>query len=180
MLHYCAVIAVVVLANFAADAQYIQGQPYPQQPPTTDPGFMEMMMPPFLRASSLSARQEFEAIVTNGNLKKAEITAKVDEWAKRQPQQIQDAFEREKKMQLDMMNLMNSQRKRLVQGLSKEAQAVAASIDALRDNQNITPAEEVEKVLEIFRNTTESVVYELRSVDAQMAPMGDAAQMPIN
>lgn len=45
-----------------------------------------------------------------------------------------------------MMNLMNSQRKRLVQGLSKEAQAVAASIDALRDNQNITPAEEVEKV----------------------------------
>lgn len=49
-------------------------------------------------------------------------------------------------MQINMTKLLDGQRKRIVQGLSKEAQIIAAKLDTLRENQDITPAEEIQQV----------------------------------
>lgn len=59
-----------------------------QQVQPMDPNMLEMMLPPFLRYADTNARREFETIVTNRDIKKSEITAKLDDWANRQPSQV--------------------------------------------------------------------------------------------
>ena len=45
-----------------------------------------------------------------------------------------------------MVALMDEQRRRLLETLSTEAQEVAAQIDAVRLNDDITPMQEIEQV----------------------------------
>uniref|UniRef100_A0A914ZP86 DUF148 domain-containing protein n=1 Tax=Parascaris univalens TaxID=6257 RepID=A0A914ZP86_PARUN len=121
------------------------GQPQSQQ---MDQQFAteQLPLPPFLSNASEEAKRQFFSIAYNANLRIAQINAQLEQWAKEQPKDVQDAFNAQLSMQKQTEAWLNEERDKLLNALPADAKALAMKLDAIRENLQLTPNEQMKQV----------------------------------
>uniref|UniRef100_A0A914ZQ07 DUF148 domain-containing protein n=1 Tax=Parascaris univalens TaxID=6257 RepID=A0A914ZQ07_PARUN len=146
------------------------GQPQSQQ---MDQQFAteQLPLPPFLSNASEEAKRQFFSIAYNANLRIAQINAQLEQWAKEQPKDVQDAFNAQLSMQKQTEAWLNEERDKLLNALPADAKALAMKLDAIRENLQLTPNEQMKQASEILHNADANVRKQLLEVDQKLGQM---------
>ncbi|VDK46842.1 unnamed protein product [Anisakis simplex] len=150
----------------------IQAQDTPQQLPSFEQiNEQQLPLPPFLVNASAESRRQFFSIAYNPNLKIADLNEQLEQWAHKQPKDVQDAYNQQVDAQKRMEAMMVTERNKLVQALPADAQAVAKQLDEIRENLQLTANQQMQQVTKVLYNTTPAIRQQLTHVDEQLGQM---------
>ncbi|VDM43818.1 unnamed protein product [Toxocara canis] len=145
---------LLMLAIIETLAQSVENQPFSQEVPSEQFfGRQQPPLPPFLYNATIESRRQFFSIAYNPNYTVAEIKSQLEQWANDQPKDVQDAYNQQLNMQKQMEAMLTEERQKLVDALPADAREVAAKLDAIRDNLQLTPIQQMKQVLTMLSTT---------------------------